>query len=730
VAITTFTQQQVTDGAIQFVHDGGEIAPTYSVTVSDGALTDGPLAATITFTNVNDAPTIDLDADDSGGSVGSGFDSSFFGGGGPVAIVDVDATLSDLDSSDLVGLTVTITNLVDSGAEWLAADTTGTAITASYDAASGVLTLSGTDSLANYEQVLRSVTYDNTASPPDASTRVIAFVADDGLDIGGVAEARVAVTAINVAPTASADAGGVAEGGSVVLDLAANDTDPENSLDPASIEIVSGPLNGSLVVNGDGSVRYQHDGSETSADGFRYTIRDTQGAVSNVQDVTLSVTPVNDAPSGAADAFSVSEDQTLVVGSASGVLANDADAENDGLTATLVTQPSRAASFSFNVDGSFSYLPAADFTGSDQFSYVVSDGSALSSVTAVTLSVLPVNDAPTLEANTGSGVITGLADSVTSSELQAADVDDAASDLTFTVTRAPTSGHLELSTAPGAVATTFTQEDITASRLSYVLDTAATSDSFDFVVADASGAVVGEASFALQVASMPAAIPIESEEPPSSEATEEADLAPIVAEAAPEPAGGDSEELEPAAGEPPAPRVILETRTELRLGVPIETAASAQPQERGPRERDLAAVAGDRRDGAFRAVEFEGRSLAPLQLQQTVDVALGQAREELERDSSARASEFAVWVARSESVMMAVGLGLVASLLRSGSLLALTVSSMPVWKGLDPVAVLMTDRQSLERRASELRFAERIEDETDGVGRVLDDDEARSPSPA
>ena len=38
VAITTFTQAQVTAGDIQFVHDGGEAAPAYSVTVSDGAL--------------------------------------------------------------------------------------------------------------------------------------------------------------------------------------------------------------------------------------------------------------------------------------------------------------------------------------------------------------------------------------------------------------------------------------------------------------------------------------------------------------------------------------------------------------------------------------------------------------------------------------------------------------------------------------------------------------------
>ncbi len=58
VAISSFTQAQVTLGAVLFVHDGGELAPRYDVRVSDGSLSDGPAAATITFTNVNDAPVL------------------------------------------------------------------------------------------------------------------------------------------------------------------------------------------------------------------------------------------------------------------------------------------------------------------------------------------------------------------------------------------------------------------------------------------------------------------------------------------------------------------------------------------------------------------------------------------------------------------------------------------------------------------------------------------------
>ncbi|MBI2366392.1 MAG: hypothetical protein HYV01_15510, partial [Deltaproteobacteria bacterium] len=49
VAITSFTQAQVGSGAVRFVHDGGAAAPSYDVTVLDGALSDGPAAATIAF---------------------------------------------------------------------------------------------------------------------------------------------------------------------------------------------------------------------------------------------------------------------------------------------------------------------------------------------------------------------------------------------------------------------------------------------------------------------------------------------------------------------------------------------------------------------------------------------------------------------------------------------------------------------------------------------------------
>lgn len=126
------------------------------------------------------APTLDLDANDSSGTIGANYTATNPVTPGPVAITDIDARLTDSDSTNLSSLTVSIGNLLNGTDESLAAVTTGTSITASYVGGTGVLTLSGTDSVAHYQQVLRTVTYQNAASAPDRTARTITFEASDG----------------------------------------------------------------------------------------------------------------------------------------------------------------------------------------------------------------------------------------------------------------------------------------------------------------------------------------------------------------------------------------------------------------------------------------------------------------------------------------------------------------------------------------------------------------------
>jgi hypothetical protein len=100
VAATSFTQSQLTSGRVRFVHDGGEAAPTYKISVSDGKATTTAQAATIAFTNINDAPTL-------AGLVSS---VNFIGTEVNVTpeIIDDSVTVSDVDSADFDGGDLTI----------------------------------------------------------------------------------------------------------------------------------------------------------------------------------------------------------------------------------------------------------------------------------------------------------------------------------------------------------------------------------------------------------------------------------------------------------------------------------------------------------------------------------------------------------------------------------------------------------------------------------------------
>src|SRR5207247_4628849 len=82
-----------------------------------------------------------------------------------------------------------------------------------------------------------------------------------------------------------------------------------------------------------------------------------------------------------------------------GVLGNDTDVDSPVLTAVVVTGPSHGA-LTLNANGSFTYTPAANFNGSDSFTYRANDGQADSNVATVALTINPVNDAP-VAANDG-----------------------------------------------------------------------------------------------------------------------------------------------------------------------------------------------------------------------------------------------------------------------------------------------------------------------------------------
>jgi uncharacterized delta-60 repeat protein len=129
----------------------------------------------------------------------SGGSASYTENGAPVAI-DPGLTLSDADSTQLTGATVAITGGFVAGQDLLGY-TTQSGITGSYDTGTGVLTLSGTATVAQYQTALRSVTYANNSDAPGTSPRTIAFEARDTWVSGTAATRGLTVTAVNDAPS-------------------------------------------------------------------------------------------------------------------------------------------------------------------------------------------------------------------------------------------------------------------------------------------------------------------------------------------------------------------------------------------------------------------------------------------------------------------------------------------------------------------------------------------------
>ncbi len=194
------------------------------------------------------------------------------------------------------------------------------------------------------------------------------------------------------APIANPDSGGVAEDASLTVSapgVLSNDTDADG--DPLTAVLVSGPAHGTLTLNSNGSFSYVPNINFNGTDSFTYKAND--GALdSGVATVTLSVSPVNDFPFASPDSFGVAEDTILTV-PGPGVLSNDSDVDGDTLAAVLVSGPSNGV-LTFNVDGSFSYVPNPNFNGTDSFTYKASDGSLDSSTAAVTIDVVGADDPP------------------------------------------------------------------------------------------------------------------------------------------------------------------------------------------------------------------------------------------------------------------------------------------------------------------------------------------------
>jgi VCBS repeat-containing protein len=232
-----------------------------------------------------------------------------------------------------------------------------------------------------------SFTYTPTANynGPDTLT----YKANDGsLDSAAIA-VSITVTAVNDAPVAAADSFITNEDTALTVALAngvlVNDTDADGTSVALTAIAVTQPAHGTLTLNANGTLTYTPTANYNGPDSFTYKANDGT-ADSAVATVNITVTAVNDAPVAVNDNYSVEPGESLTI-TAPGILSNDTDVENTTLTPTVVTQPLHGT-VTVNADGSFTYTPETGSTATtDGFSYTVSDGTATSTVAAVTITI-------------------------------------------------------------------------------------------------------------------------------------------------------------------------------------------------------------------------------------------------------------------------------------------------------------------------------------------------------
>ncbi|MGI9291943.1 MAG: Ig-like domain-containing protein, partial [Gammaproteobacteria bacterium] len=227
-------------------------------------------------------------------------------------------------------------------------------------------------------------------SGPDS----FSYLANDGTDDSGPATVSLTINFVNTntPPVANVDSYTLDQ--DTTLDVTApgvlgNDTDAD--FDDLTAALVSGPANGNLTLNPDGSFSYTPTPGFSGSDSFSYLAQDGSDD-SGAATVSLTVNFVNTPPIATVDSYLLNQNTTLDV-TAPGVLGNDNDANGDGLTAALVSGPANGL-LTLNPDGSFSYTPTPGFSGSDSFSYLANDGTDDSTPATVSLTVNFVNTPP------------------------------------------------------------------------------------------------------------------------------------------------------------------------------------------------------------------------------------------------------------------------------------------------------------------------------------------------
>ncbi len=337
---------------VQLEDDGG--------TANGGVDTSTPVTFTITITPVNDPPSFTP-----GGNVATNEDT-------PYSAPWASNISPGPGETGSVTFNVTVTN---------------PALFATQPTIAADGTLSFTPAPNDYGVVTATVTLSDdggaTSAPPVTFTITINSVNDGP-------------------PVTQPDAATVAEDGSVIVDVAANDADPADAprggINPLTVSIGTPPTSGTAVVDvATGRITYTPNPDFNGTDTFTYSICDVEPSPANVlcttgTVVTITVTASNDPPTATPDTVSVAEDSGA---NTIDVLANDSSAPDTGETLTVIGVTPASNGLVTLVGGVISYTPNPDYFGPDAFTYTISDGNGGTATASVTVNVTSVNDPPT-----------------------------------------------------------------------------------------------------------------------------------------------------------------------------------------------------------------------------------------------------------------------------------------------------------------------------------------------
>ncbi|MCF9179623.1 tandem-95 repeat protein, partial [Vibrio parahaemolyticus] len=211
------------------------------------------------------------------------------------------------------------------------------------------------------------------------------IIDDEDLVVSG--SANLDILPINDAPNAENDVITTEEDTAVTIDVLVNDSDVEG--DVLSIQSASVPSEQGSVDIVDGKLVFTPAENFNGEATITYIV--TDGDLTDEAKVTVTVKPVNDSPVAVDDTVSTQEDTVVTID----VLTNDTDVDGDKLSIESASVPKEQGTVEV-VDGKLVFTPAENFNGDAEITYTVTDGE-LTDEAKVTVTVNPVNDAPTIK---------------------------------------------------------------------------------------------------------------------------------------------------------------------------------------------------------------------------------------------------------------------------------------------------------------------------------------------